>query len=151
MAKFKTNKIDHTGVTVSDINASLAFYHDVFGFDVTEPRRLEGEFFETLTGVKDAKLDVAYVEAPGHRIELLQYTIPGERKPSTLRPSDPGFVHLAFEVEDIDEVVTAIREGGFEPVSKPLTSEAGLRKGWRAVYTRDPDGNVIEFLQPPKE
>jgi len=149
MAKFKTNKIDHTGVTVSDIDASLRFYSDVFGFEVTEKRRLKGEFFETLTGVAGAELDVAYVEAPGHRIELLQYHIPGERHASKLRPCDPGFVHLAFEVADIDAVVAAIRAGGFEAVSPPLRAETGLRKGWRAVYTRDPDGNVIEFLQPP--
>ena len=150
MAKFKTNKIDHTGVTVSDLDASLAFYRDVFGFEVTEKRRLKGEFFETLTGVKDAEIEAANVMAPGHQIELLQYSIPGEKRASELRPCDPGFVHLAFEVEDMDEVINAIKAGGFEPVSPPLTSEAGKRAGWRAVYTRDPDGNVIEFLQPPK-
>lgn len=149
MAAFKTNKIDHTGVTVSDIDASLRFYRDVFGFEVTEKRRLKGEFFETLTGVAGAELEVADVQAPGHRIELLQYHIPGQRRPSELRPCDPGFVHLAFEVADIGAVIDAIRAGGFEPVSKPLTSKAGARAGWRAVYTRDPDGNVIEFLQPP--
>jgi catechol 2,3-dioxygenase-like lactoylglutathione lyase family enzyme len=149
MAQFQTNKIDHTGVTVSDIDASLAFWRDVFGFEVTEKRRLKGAFFETLTGVPGAELEVANVEVPGHQIELLQYHIPGERQASELRPCDPGFVHLAFEVADIDAVITAIRAGGYEPVSPPLTAEAGVRKGWRAVYTRDPDGNVIEFLQPP--
>ena len=92
MAKFQTNKIDHTGVTVSDIDASLAFWRDVFGFAVTEKRRLKGEFFETLAGVPGAELEVA----------------------------------------DIDAVIAAIRAGGYEPVSPPLTAEAGLRKGWRA-------------------
>ncbi|HKJ74569.1 MAG TPA: VOC family protein, partial [Alphaproteobacteria bacterium] len=35
MTDFRVRKTSHTGITVSDIDRSLAFYRDVLGFDVT--------------------------------------------------------------------------------------------------------------------
>lgn len=151
MGDFRVEKTSHTGVTVSDIDRSMAFYRDVLGFKVTDKNRYSGPFFENVTGVPDVEMDIAYVEVPGHQIELLCYVNP-KGKRSDLRPCDPGFLHLAFQVENIDAVVEAVQKAGFEPTaSKAPTKPDGEGEGWRAVYTRDPDGVVLEFMEPPRE
>ncbi len=149
MAPFRITATNHTGLTVSDIDRSIAFYRDVFGFAVSDKIFVKGPFFENVTGVPGVEMVVVYVSAPGHTIELLQYLKPDDRRLSDLKPCDTGFVHMSFQVDDLDAVVAAVRAGGFEPVGPPQTQTAGPRKGARAVYTRDPDGIVLEFQQPP--
>ena len=63
------------------------------------------------------------------------------------RPCDTGFAHVAFDVDDIDSVVTAVSAAGAEPLSEPVVVNAGPNSGGKAVYTRDPDGVTIEFIQ----
>ena len=149
MAAFHISATNHTGLTVSDIDRSIAFFRDVLGFEVSAKIEARGEFFEDLVGVPGAEMLVAYVSAPGHTIELLQYVKPDDRRRSELRPCDTGFVHMAFQVDDIDALLRAIRAGGFAPVGPVQTSTRGSRKGGRVVYTRDADGIVFEFQQPP--
>jgi catechol 2,3-dioxygenase-like lactoylglutathione lyase family enzyme len=143
--------VSHTGITCSDLDRSIAFYRDVLGFPVTEKRRTGGPLMEQVTGVPGAVIDIAYVDAPGHRIELLCYAAPEDRRPSTLRPCDPGFLHLSFDVEDIEGVIDAVRPHGYEPVNPVATVTEGPGKGLRGIYTRDPDGVVLEFLERPPD
>jgi catechol 2,3-dioxygenase-like lactoylglutathione lyase family enzyme len=141
---------NHTGVTVSDIDRAIRFWRDVIGFEVTEKVRRGGELLEMITGVAGAEIDIAYVKAPGHLIELLEYVKPDDTAVSQARPCDPGHMHLCFTVENIDAVVDAARAGGFDPVNPIQTIASGPRKGARAVYTRDPDGIVLEFIEEAK-
>ncbi len=151
MTDFRVRKTSHTGITVSDIDRSLAFYRDVLGFDVTEKKSHGGSFFESVTGVAGVQMEIAYVKAPGHEIELLHYLNPHGAN-STLRPCDPGFLHIAFMVENIDGVINAVEKAGFKAMTSPApTKPEGYRAGWRAVYTRDPDGVVLEFMEAAKD
>ena len=84
------------------------------------------------------------------RDKLLQYLEPADRKRSELRPCDSGCLHMAFQVEDLDAVLAAVAECGFEPVNAPQTVPAGPRKGARTVYTRDCDGVILEFQESRK-
>jgi catechol 2,3-dioxygenase-like lactoylglutathione lyase family enzyme len=146
MSRLPIDSVAHTGITCSDIDRSMAFYRDVLGFPVTEKHRVGGAFFEQVTGVPGAEIDIAYVDGPGHRIELLSYAAPEDRHASTLRPCDPGFLHLSFYVDDIEAVVEAVRAQGYEPVN-PIPERP--RNGVRGIYTRDPDGVVLEFMERP--
>jgi catechol 2,3-dioxygenase-like lactoylglutathione lyase family enzyme len=141
----------HTGVTVSDIDRSIAFYRDVLGFEVTEKIICRGELFEQVTGVPKAEIVIAYVKAPGHTLELLQYTSPGDRARVSSRPCDPGALHLAFRVKNIEGIVAAAKRAGMTPVSASIPEvKDGPSKGVKAIYTRDPDGVVIEFMEDPR-
>jgi catechol 2,3-dioxygenase-like lactoylglutathione lyase family enzyme len=142
-------RISHTGFTFSDIVKASAFFRDVLGFSITPPTRQAGLAVERMTGVPGAELDIAFATGGGHTIELIQYVAPVLPRTADKRPCDPGFAHIAFQVEDIDAVVTAINAAGFEAVSPPQIVPAGPRKGGKNVYTRGPDGIVIEFQQAP--
>jgi glyoxylase I family protein len=149
MTALPVRSVGHTGITVSDLNRSVAFYRDVMGFPVTRTVHLGAPIAEQVTGVPGAEIDIAFVTAPGHTIELLQYVEPGDTRPSPLRASDPGCFHLCFMVDDIDRVVEAVAAAGAEPVGPIPTTADGPRRGLRAIYTRDPDGVLLEFMQEP--
>jgi catechol 2,3-dioxygenase-like lactoylglutathione lyase family enzyme len=143
---------DHTGITVSNLERSLAFWRDVLGFELSHTAHQTGEMASEITGVKGAELKLAVVKAPGgHKIELLEYLAPLERKGNVdLRPCDVGFVHVALIVDDLDAILSAINASGWEAAGKPQTLQSGPNAGKRVIYVRDPDGTTIEFMQPPK-
>ena len=149
MSTFRVTSVGHTGITVSDIDASIAFYRDVLGFPVSEKVHIDGPIFETLTGVPSAQIDVAFVHAPGHVLELLCYRSSLRQTRSQLRPCDSGFLHVCLKVSQIDQVVQAIGAAGFKAVGPVQTVPDGPAKGLRAVYARDPDGVVLELIEEP--
>ena len=150
MSTVRVIGVGHTGITVADLERSIAFYRDCLGFEVSEKVRVGGPIFENVTGVRGAEIDVAFVRAHGHFIELLCFVKPDDRAASTLRACDPGFMHLALKVQHLDKVVAAIKAHGFEGLSPIQTVPEGPAKGLRVVYARDPDGVVLEFIEEPR-
>jgi len=72
---------DHTGVTVSNLERSLAFWRDVLGFELSHTAHQTGELARQITGVGGAEIKLAVVKTPsGHKIELLEYLAPTDRK-----------------------------------------------------------------------
>jgi glyoxylase I family protein len=140
----------HTGITVSNLERSLAFWRDVLGFELSHRAHQIGELAEEITGVPGAEISLAVLKAPGHKIELLEYLAPKDRKHVDLRPCDVGSVHVAFTVENLDAVLNAIAASGWCAAGKPQTLQSGPNAGKRVVYVRDPDGTTIEFMQPPE-
>ena len=107
-------------------------------------------FIERVVAIPGADIEVAYVQAPGHRLELIEYRGPDGRRRVDSRPCDAGFAHIAFDVDDIDAVIAASENAGVRPLGPPQDLDRGPNKGGRVVYTRDADGITIEFIQPPK-
>src|SRR5437868_7417697 len=148
---FQIISADHTGITVSNLERSLAFWRDVLGFEFSHSAHQTGERVEQITGVKGAELKLAVVRAPGgHKIELLEYVAPPDRKKDVdLRPCDVGSVHAALLVDDLDAVLEKISASGWKAAGKPQTLTIGPNAGKRVVYVRDPNGTTIEFMEMP--
>jgi len=139
---------DHTGITVSNLERSLAFWRDVLGFELSHTAHQKGELAREITGIQGAEIKLAVLKAPrGHKIEILEYLAPADRKNVTLRPCDVGSAHVALLVEDLDAVLAQIAASGWKAAGKPQTLTAGPNAGKRVVYVRDPDGITIEFMQ----
>ncbi len=94
-------------------------------------------------------MTLAMVEGYGHRIELLEYHAPKDRKIIKPRSCDVGSVHIALYVDDMDGALARMAAAGWIQVGEPQTVEGGERAGWRLVYVRGPDGVTLEFLQLP--
>jgi catechol 2,3-dioxygenase-like lactoylglutathione lyase family enzyme len=142
---------DHTGITVSNLERSLSFWRDVLGFEFSHSAHQKGERPEQITGVKGAELKLAVLKTPsGHKIELLEYFAPADRKRVDLRPCDVGHVHVALIVDDLDAVLERIAASGWKAAGKPQTLTSGPNTGKQVVYVRDPDGTTIEFMQMPQ-
>jgi catechol 2,3-dioxygenase-like lactoylglutathione lyase family enzyme len=139
--------VAHTGVTVSDLDRSVAFFRDALGLEVSDPIHCTGEMFEQVTGVPGCVIDVVFVTLPNHTIELLCYSNPKDKANSTLRPCDNGHLHLSFNVDDIDAVIAAGRPFGFEPLNPIQTVKSGGFAGMRVMYTKGPDNLIIELME----
>jgi glyoxylase I family protein len=148
MKPFQIIAADHTGITVTNLERSLAFWRDVLGFQLSHRPHQTGELASEITGVPGAEILIAVLKGYGHKIELLEYHSPSDRKRVALRPCDVGSVHVAFTVDDLDAVLATIAGSGWRAAGQPQTLVAGPNAGKRVVYVHDPDGTTIEFMQP---
>jgi len=148
-APFGIIAADHTGFTVANFERSLIFWQDVLGFELSHRAHHTGDLASEVTGVAGAEISIAVLKGFGHKIELLEYLAPADRKHVDLRPCDVGSVHIALTVDNLDAVLNAIAASGWKAAGKPQTLQSGPNAGKRVVYVRDPDGTTIEFMQPP--
>ncbi len=147
---FKILAIDHTGITVRNLERSLGFWRDVLGFELSHTPHHTGKLASEVTGVPGAEIKIAVLKGYRHKIELLEYVLPNDRKEDVdLRPCDLGHVHVALVVDDLDAVMEKIATSGWKAPGSPQTLTAGPNAGKRVVYVRDPDGTTIELMQPP--
>ena len=142
---------DHTGFTVSNIERSLVFWRDVLGFELSHRAHHTGDLASEVTGVPGAEISIAVLKGYRHKIELLEYHAPPDRKRVYLRPCDVGSMHVALLVDNLEAVLSAIVESGWKTAGKPQTLKSGPNAGKRVIYVRDPDGTTIEFMQPPPQ
>ena len=142
------HRIEHTALSVGDLQRSLAFYRDVIGMRVV----LEVDFFdETLgrvNGLTGCKAKVVHLMLGETVLELFEYHRP-QGKPSARerRQCDTGFIHIGFRVTDIQKHYEEMRAQGVHFLSEPLE----IRPGTFIVYFQGPDGEMCEMRQVPIE
>jgi glyoxylase I family protein len=146
---FRILAADHTGITVVDIERSLAFWRDVLGFELSHRAHQTGELAAQITGIPGAEILIAVLKAPGHKIELLEYRAPADRTHLRPRPCDVGSVHVALIVDDLDAILERIASSGWTAAGQPQTLTVGPNAGKKVIYVRDPDGTTIELMQIP--
>ncbi len=144
---FRVLGTNHTSFTVSDLERSLGFMRDCLGFEVISKAPRDPALVSRVTGVAGAEMMIAFLKAPGHTLELIEYRAPADKGAVKARPCDTGFAHIAF-IEDDAVAATAAAEGyGVLPISAPVTIDQGPNKGRKVVYLRDWDGITIELIE----
>ncbi|HJU48381.1 MAG TPA: VOC family protein [Gaiellaceae bacterium] len=145
------SRIHHTGYTVSDLDRSVAFYHDDLGCEVIATQEKRGGYLAAIVGYPDAHVRMAHLRAPAgdHVIELFEYLAPaGDR--ADVAPRNVGASHLCFLVADLPALYEALLARGVTSfVSPPVEVDTGINTGGLALYLRDPDGITVELFQPP--
>ncbi len=147
----------HFSFTVSDLDAAIAFYRDLLGFELVHRQTQDNEYTRRLVGYPDAVLEVAQLAAPGeprglstHDLELVRYHAPDGR-PSNREIRDPGQAHLAIAVDDAAATYERLRAAGVQFVTPPNEITAGVNLGGKACYFWGPDDIVHELLEAPAE
>ncbi len=114
--------IDHIGLTVSNLDASIEFYKDIFDFEIVEKLPNARQAFLRVSGIM-----LGLFEVEGYSNQTNSKN------------------HLSFYVdeEDFDDAVDEIRERDIPIVFGP----ENIRKGQSVVFL-DPDGNQIELCYP---
>lgn len=148
------SRVAFLGMTVGDLDRSVAFYTRVLGFELLGAEREEfGEELERRTGVFGARTRTARLRLGAEEIELTQYLAPeGRPIPVDSRSNDGWFQHLAIAVSDIDRAYAALREHRVRHASTgPQTLPAWNKNaaGISAFYFKDPDGHVLEVIHFP--
>ena len=137
--------VRHTGVVVRDLEKSTEFYC-ALGFVEDNQAIEEGDFIDTVVGLKNVKLEWVKLKAPdGYLLELLQYhSHPEQKEIEKQRSNQLGCSHLAFSVDDIDTVCMEIKKIGGSVVNPPaLTNE----KKVKVMYCHDNEGNLMEIVE----
>jgi catechol 2,3-dioxygenase-like lactoylglutathione lyase family enzyme len=144
---FKVLGTNHTSFTVSNLERTVGFFRECLGFDLVSKAPRDPALVSRITGVEGADMVVAFLKAPGHTIELIEYRAPAGKGVVKARPCDTGFAHIAFNVDDAAAAVAAAERYGVKPVAPPVAIDQGPNKGRRVVYVRDWDGVTLEFIE----
>lgn len=145
--------IYHVGLTVSDLDRSVAFYRDVLGLEYQGEILMEGKETDALFCRENCTARVAYlngsraVDAPP--IELIQFVGSEivQAQPSLFETS---ISEVCLQTDDIDSAYQHLIDHGVTCLSEPQCfdfSKQGFGKS-KALYFLDPDRIVLELMQP---
>jgi catechol 2,3-dioxygenase-like lactoylglutathione lyase family enzyme len=110
----------------------------------------EGPYIDTLTGLKNTRLEWAKLRLPDQSlVELLQYhSHPFANANNSLQESNRiGCSHIAFTVTDIEETIQYIQTNGGSIQNNYQFSPDGKVK---VIYCYDIEGNILELVQELK-
>ena len=95
--------IDHVAIAVRDLDAAIAHYRDVLGFELRERRQISGRI---------SGMDSAVMEAGGVKFVLVQGDSPESNVSRYIEAYGPGVQHVAIEVPDPQAALDDLRERG---------------------------------------
>jgi catechol 2,3-dioxygenase-like lactoylglutathione lyase family enzyme len=141
--------VDHFGVTVSDVERSLAFWRDQLGLVEVGRGVIEWEHLDRLVALSDTRIE--WVElgiSGGGTVELSRYHRPEGAPVAPGEENEPGRSHISLLVDDLASMLAALRaEGVRARTDEPVDIPVGAYAGGKAVYVFDPDGVEIELIQ----
>ena len=142
---------NHSGLVVRDIEKMVAYYRDVLGLAVRREIDSVAPPHGDHTGIPGAHRTLVFVGKPEgeHALELVHYIqppSPGEHHPAQ---NIVGAEHICFNVDNLKELYEQLTARGVHFVTPPIFRETpeGLIMG--ICYSQDPEGNWVEFIQPP--
>ena len=143
------------GMTVSDLDRSVAFYSDVLAFKKISDVEVDGDEYDRLWGVFGLRARVVRMRLGEQKLELIQFLSPPDIRsiPVPSYSNDLWFQHFAIVVRDMDEAWAQLRKHHVRQISPrpqtiPKSNEAAA--GIRAIKFRDPDGHNLELLWFPE-
>jgi catechol 2,3-dioxygenase-like lactoylglutathione lyase family enzyme len=122
-------------------------FFELLGFEVTIEAVISGEIMSQYMGVPDIEADHVTMVLPGaeahFEIQLLHYRKPKLSHDAAIRNlARPGFNHLAFAVEDMDEIITNLTSNGVK-----LRNDVMVYHDRKLVFVEGPEGITIELAE----
>jgi catechol 2,3-dioxygenase-like lactoylglutathione lyase family enzyme len=152
-ASASVQSVEAVGMTVSNMERSIAFYVNVLSFKKVSDSEVTGDAYEHLKGVFGVRMRVVRMQLGGEFIELTQYLAPAGRPlPVDSRSNDRWFQHIAIITSDMQRAYSWLREHNVQHASPSPQRLPDWNKnagGIEAFYFKDPDGHPLELLQFP--
>jgi methylmalonyl-CoA/ethylmalonyl-CoA epimerase len=131
----KAMKLDHVGIAVEDLEASLAVYEGILGM------KLHGT-----EEVAEQKVRTAFIPLGETEIELLESTDPEGPIGKFIAAKGQGVQHLAFRVEDIDAALAELKAKGVRLIDeKPRYGAGGARIAF--IHPKATNGVLVELCE----
>jgi methylmalonyl-CoA epimerase len=129
-------RIDHVGVAVEDLDASIALYEKTYNMQLVHREAVEEQ------GVEAVLLDVGE-----NHVELLAPLGPDTPVGRFLAKKGPGIHHVAYQVEDIDAALESLKAAGLRLIDE--TPRIGIRGSRVAFLHPAASGGVLtEIVEP---
>ncbi|MBP2650051.1 MAG: hypothetical protein H6Q74_876 [Firmicutes bacterium] len=128
----------HQGISVADVDASIAWYQKMFGF------RLVSDDF-----VPQLPARIAFMELGDFSIELFGVegaaALPEDRRTPNLDIRTHGTKHVAYSVKDLRTLMADLKSKDVD-----IAADIFPMAGDLVAFIRDNTGNLIELIQQPK-
>jgi catechol 2,3-dioxygenase-like lactoylglutathione lyase family enzyme len=145
--------VEAVGMTVSDMDRSVAFFRDVLTFEPVSDIEVSGQEYDRLQGVFGTRMRIVRMHLGDEQLELTEYLAPrGRAIPVDSRSNDRWFQHVAIIVSDMDAAYARLRQHKVEhasPEPQRLPDWNAAAGGIKAFYFKDPDGHPLEILEFP--
>jgi methylmalonyl-CoA/ethylmalonyl-CoA epimerase len=129
-------RIDHIGVAVSDLDAAVELYQSKF--DMPEQRR------ET---VEEQDVEAVLLEIGEGHVELIRPLSEESGVAKWLAKNGPGMHHVAYQTDDIDSALQAVRDAGLRLIDeKPRIGIGGARVAF--IHPKATGGVLTELVEP---
>jgi methylmalonyl-CoA/ethylmalonyl-CoA epimerase len=115
--------LDHIGIAVKDLEATLAFYRDALGLDIEPPEEVPSQ-----------QVRAHFVPVGEARLELLEATAPESPIAKYIDKRGPGLHHITLRVDDIRAALTALKSRGAQLIDEEPRAGA--------------EGSLIAFIHP---
>jgi catechol 2,3-dioxygenase-like lactoylglutathione lyase family enzyme len=137
------------GLTVADTETSLRYYRDLLNFEVG-PTRTAVDAELALNGLEGGTLRQTPITIAGAGVTVLlhEFTLPDGVSADTLtwRIEDVGSPQFQLQVRDLDALIPRTLEAGYRFLS--VGAEPIQRAFGRFVFALDPDGVLVEYVEP---
>ena len=124
----------HTSIRTSNLEKSIDFYSKVFALKLLNRRE-----------IKQTNAEIAFLRDPEGKGATLELTFYRKQK-KFIQPDyeDRLFDHLAFEVGNMEETLSAMREEEVTVTEEPFKLGP---TGPLIAFVEDPDGTLIELIE----
>lgn len=133
----------HIGLTVKNLERSIAFYRDIADMQAGEYLEAHNEAFDRLTNNPGAKLKVIYMKAGPFLLQLIEYVAAGGTT-LDLHHNNVGSPHISLYVADVEAKYRQLKSRDDVTITSDIIQ---ITPNMRSFYTEDPDGVPVEFLQ----
>jgi glyoxylase I family protein len=142
----------HIGISISDMEHSLAFYKEGFGFVDGVLVQIENKH-NALFGLDGPlKMQSRFLRLGELVIELIEFTSPAAQISPEMRAlNHTGLTHLSFRVADVDQTASRLAALGGKVHPSTRTTDDGNRPKGEIVFCTDPDGTRIELMYYPDD
>jgi methylmalonyl-CoA epimerase len=128
--------LDHVGIAVGDLQASLAFFKDVLDLHV-----------ESTEDIASQNVRATFLSAGHSTLELLEPTTPGSTIARFLEKRGPGMHHVALRVEDLDAALAHLKSRGVRLIDE--RARPGAEGAMVAfIHPSAANGVLVELKQP---
>lgn len=139
--------LHHASITTGNLDRLRAFYCEQFGFEVVMETAWDGGNIaaDTIFGLNGTAVRMVMLRTANAFLELFEFAHPVSPSRGPERPVyHQGITHICIAVTDLDAEYARLVAAGMH-FNSPPQDVPGL---CRAVYGRDPDGNLIELIEP---
>ena len=140
------HRLHHASITTTDGDRLSAFYETHFGFVRVHQGEWDGgaPMIDAIFGLSDTSVRMVMLRLGDAFLEIFEFRRPLRTRNDDRAVAVPGFTHVAVATDDVDADYDRLLAAGVTFHCPPQTAP-GL---CRATYARDPDGNIVELLQP---